>query len=219
MASHHGSCKPTCFILIIIIETSCIHRLTWGVSSIFLGAYAILRWLNIPLIVQAQLFGFLCFLCWGQVRCVALSSLSSIHLILYFSASTMVSNAHVLVSITITVLLMATNGLLEYILVFTIKTRTGPSGTHGPTTVIGIIASVLLSVALLPQYWEIYKLKEVTGVSITFLLIDILGGVFNNLSLVFKEKFDVVASLTYTLVIVSSPSFFFSQNLLRFPFI
>ena len=84
---------------------------------------------------------------------------------------------------------------------------------------IGIIASVLLSIALLPQYWEIYKFKEVVGVSMTFLLIDILGGVFNNLSLAFKEKFDVVASMSYTLVIVSSPSFFFSYNLLRFSFI
>ncbi len=112
-------------------------------------------------------------------------------------------------SITITVLLMVTNGLLEYILVVVIKARNG-FNTHGPTSVIGIIASVLLSIALLPQYWEIYKFKEVVGVSMTFLLIDILGGVFNNMSLAFKEKFDVVASMSYTLVIVSSPSFLYN---------
>lgn len=106
---------------------------------------------------------------------------------------------------------MVTNGLLEFILVVVIKAR-NRSNTHGPTSVIGIIATVLLSIGLLPQYWEIYKFKEVVGVSMTFLLIDILGGVFNNLSLAFKEKFDAVASLSFTLVIVSFPFFFFSYN-------
>lgn len=112
-----------------------------------------------------------------------------------------------LLSVTITVLLMVASGALEYILIITIKAQHG-EGAQGPgTTVIGIIASILLAVALFPQYWEIFKLKEVTGVSMTFLLIDILGGVFNNLSLAFKEKFDVVASISYTLVIVRPLTF------------
>lgn len=33
--------------------------------------------------------------------------------------------------------------------------------------------------------------------------IDMLGGVFNDLSLAFKDKFIVLASITYTLVVVS----------------
>lgn len=111
---------------------------------------------------------------------------------------------------------MAGSGLLEFVLFIVVKTQSGAS-IHVFTTAIGIMASVLLSIALLPQFWEIYKLKEVTGVSKTFLVIDIVGGVFNNLSLAFKEKFDVVASISYTLVIVSTP--FFPHGLLSFPFI
>lgn len=36
-----------------------------------------------------------------------------------------------------------------------------------------------------------------------FMTIDMLGGVFNDLSLAFKDKFIVLASITYTLVVVS----------------
>ena len=57
-----------------------------------------------------------------------------------------------------------------------------------------------------PQYYEIYKYKEVIGISITFMCIDLMGGVFNDLSLVFKDKFDVVAGITYSLVVVCPTS-------------
>ena len=56
-----------------------------------------------------------------------------------------------------------------------------------------------------PQYYEIYKHREVVGISITFMLIDLLGGVFSDLSLAFKAPFDVIAAITYSLVIVSIP--------------
>lgn len=55
-----------------------------------------------------------------------------------------------------------------------------------------------------PQYYEIYKHKEVVGISIPFMAIDLLGGVFSDLSLVFKENFDVIAGVAYSLVVVSS---------------
>ena len=38
------------------------------------------------------------------------------------------------------------------------------------------------------------------------MLVDLLGGLFNDLSLAFKDKFDVIAGVTYTLVVVSHPS-------------
>ncbi len=53
-----------------------------------------------------------------------------------------------------------------------------------------------------PQYWEIYKHREVMGISMLFMFVDIAGGVFSDLSLAFKESFDVIAGVTYSLVIV-----------------
>jgi len=49
---------------------------------------------------------------------------------------------------------------------------------------------------------EIWKRKEVLGISMTFMTVDMLGGVFSLLSLVFKPSFDGVASVSYIVVIV-----------------
>ena len=57
-----------------------------------------------------------------------------------------------------------------------------------------------------PQYYEIYKHKEVIGISIIFMFVDFLGGVFNDLSLAFKDHFDVIPAITYSLVVVSPSS-------------
>ena len=53
-----------------------------------------------------------------------------------------------------------------------------------------------------PQYIEIYRLKEVRGISLLFMALDIGGGFFSLLSLVFKPQFDGVAALSYISVIV-----------------
>lgn len=44
-----------------------------------------------------------------------------------------------------------------------------------------------------PQYWEIYKLRQVIGISLFFLSVDILGGVFSFLSLFFRSDLDIAA--------------------------
>jgi len=66
----------------------------------------------------------------------------------------------------------------------------------------GIFSSIIISVALFPQYYEIWKHGEVIGISITFMIVDLLGGVFSDLSLVFKTDFDAIAAVTYTLVVI-----------------
>lgn len=95
-------------------------------------------------------------------------------------------------------------GGLEAGVVFAIR----PSYYNGNRRAVhffGIFSSILTTVALVPQYYEIYKRKEVIGISITFMVVDLLGGVFCTLSLVFKKKFDVLAGVMYSLVIVSAP--------------
>lgn len=46
------------------------------------------------------------------------------------------------------------------------------------------------------------------GISITFMAMDIGGGIFSILSLVFKEKFDVFGSITFVVVVASHPFLF-----------
>ena len=51
----------------IEVELMRLPRLLWGVSGVTLGVYAIVQDLNIPLILQPQLFSALSYVCWAQV--------------------------------------------------------------------------------------------------------------------------------------------------------
>lgn len=51
------------------VHASC--SLMWGIAAGFLGAYTLVLDLNIPLIVQPQLFGLFSLVSWGQVCAVA----------------------------------------------------------------------------------------------------------------------------------------------------
>ena len=67
----------------------------------------------------------------------------------------------------------------------------------------GLLSAILIVVGLLPQYWEVYRARAVLGLSYTFLLVDMCGGLFSILSLVWTEgDFDAVASASYAAVIV-----------------
>lgn len=48
-----------------------------------------------------------------------------------------------------------------------------------------------------PQYWEIYKYREVIGISLLFMVVDILGGVFSFLSLFFRNDLDIAAFVSF----------------------
>jgi len=85
-------------------------------------------------------------------------------------------------------------------------------GRTAPLKFFSIASSVTIALGLLPQYWEIYRRKEVVGLSMAFMAVDISGGVFSILSLVFKEKFDVFASIAYIVVIASYPFFIPRKN-------
>ncbi|KAG2011679.1 PQ loop repeat protein [Coprinopsis cinerea AmutBmut pab1-1] len=157
--------------------------LLWGFSSVFQGAYVIVQKINIPLMVQPQLFGFLSFVSWGQCQ--------------YYGHQ---RTRKVALFVTAAVVLLS--AILELALVLAVRPIKNDHTKDMILQFCGIFASILIAVALFPQYWEIYKLKAVIGISLVFISIDILGGVFNDLSLVFKEEFDVIAACQYTVVVV-----------------
>lgn len=67
----------------------------------------------------------------------------------------------------------------------------------------GLLSAILIVVGLLPQYYEVYKMRAVVGISYLFLLVDMSGGAFSILSLIWTEgQFDAVASASYAAVIV-----------------
>ncbi|KAI0642121.1 PQ loop repeat-domain-containing protein [Trametes meyenii] len=156
--------------------------LLWGFSGVPLGVYAITQNLNIPLILQPQFFATLSYISWAQCQHYGRKRSKLTSLIMFIVA-------------------VVFSAGLEVGMVYAIK----PAYHHGNMHAVqffGILSSVLIALALIPQYWEIYIRKEVVGLSVLFILVDMLGGVFSDLSLAFKEEFDVVAGVTYSLVVV-----------------
>ncbi|KAJ3544713.1 hypothetical protein NM688_g5710 [Phlebia brevispora] len=156
--------------------------LVWGLAGAFLGVYVIVQDLNIPLIVQPQVFGFLSLFSWAQ--CMFYDK----HISLPICTLMFIS-------------LIAVSGGFEAGMVFAVRPAYH-AGNIRPVQFFGIFSSVMISLALFPQYWEIYRRREVVGISILFMFVDMMGGVFSTLSLIFKTEFDVIAGVTYSLVVV-----------------
>ncbi|KAI0832058.1 PQ loop repeat-domain-containing protein [Trametes gibbosa] len=155
--------------------------LLWGVSGTMMSVYAITKNLNVPLILQPHLFCALTYLSWAQCQYYGRKRSKWMVIAMYIA-------------------LLAVSGGFEVGMIYAIK----PSyhgGNMRPVQFFGVFSSVLIALALLPQYWEIYKYKEVVGISVIFMLVDMLGGVFSDLSLAFKEDFDIIAGVTYSLVV------------------
>ena len=69
-----------------------------------------------------------------------------------------------------------------------------------------------------PQFYEIYKQRAVLGISLLFMVIDLFGGTFSIVSLVFKRQVDLLAAVAYSLVVVRpdrlNPAFLLQTNVL-----
>ncbi|KAI0653171.1 PQ loop repeat-domain-containing protein [Cubamyces menziesii] len=156
--------------------------LTWGIAGAFLGTYSVVQNLNIPLILQPQLFGVLSFVSWAQCQYYGRKRSKAASVAMFFAAVAIFAGFEA--------------GMIYAIF------PSYRAGNMAPVQFFGIFSTILISGALLPQYYEIYKYKEVVGISLLFMSVDLLGGVFNDLSLAFKDHFDVVAGVTYSLVVL-----------------
>ncbi|KAF8605845.1 hypothetical protein BDV93DRAFT_30286 [Ceratobasidium sp. AG-I] len=154
----------------------------WALSAPFLGVYAIVQNISIPIILQPQLFGALAALSW--IQC------------LYYGSNKSITYCAVLY-----VFFMTAMGGFEAGLSLVVR-KTDRAGDEWPTRVFGIMSALLIALGLLPQYWEIWKRKEVVGISMLFMTTDMLGGVFSVVSLVFQSQFDGVAAVSYVLVVM-----------------
>ncbi|WWD15906.1 hypothetical protein CI109_100330 [Kwoniella shandongensis] len=154
----------------------------WALASLFLGSYIVVQRLSIPLQIQPQAFGVLGAISWCQC--------------LYYSGR-LSRNKTIAVFVGFCVIFAGFEAGSVYAL-WAGQDR----GITWPILMYGYISAVLLAVALLPQYWEIYKLREVVGISMLFMIVDILGGVFSFSSLFLREELDVAAFVSYALVVV-----------------
>lgn len=148
--------------------------LIWVAGSIPQGTYLVVQNINIPLIVQPQLFSTFAIIAMAQC----------------WRYSHRVSPRKCIAGAVATGLIAGGLEVAFYVLCKLGEAR----GTSAAAKTMGIVGAVLIVAGLIPQYYEIWRLQEVRGISLVFLAIDCAGGVFSLLSLVFKSSFDGIAA-------------------------
>ncbi|KAK0519797.1 hypothetical protein OC842_007319, partial [Tilletia horrida] len=161
----------------------------WIAASVPQGVYFIVQTINIPLIVQPQLFCALAIVtlaqCWyfahglSRTRCILAS-----------------------------LLLGLVAGALELGFYYMCKRLSSEGARAAATEAMGLLGAIGLTAGLIPQYVEIWKLREVRGISFLFLAVDTSGGIFAIISLAFKETFDYIGALNYIGIVVAELGIF-----------
>lgn len=137
---------------------------------------------SIPLKIQPQLFTFFCLISWAQT--------------LYYPPFK-VSTRKLIFSVGLFVIVGV--GLEAGLIVWLHPLY--QKGKHWPMLVIGIIASVLLAVGLIPPYFELAKRQgRVIGINFVFLFLDSTGALLSILSVVFGTM-DVLSMVLYAIVL------------------
>ena len=118
----------------------------WALCGVPFGTYSIVQNFNVPIQVQPQCFMALCLVSWAQT-------------LLYSRGWRAWAVALLAVAVA------AVFAGVEAALILTIR-PIYDAGNETPVLVVGIVASVLLAVGLLPPYGEIWKRKgRVIGIN------------------------------------------------------
>ncbi|KAN0089397.1 PQ-loop domain containing protein [Hyaloscypha variabilis] len=169
----------------------------WAVCAVPFGAYSIAQNFNIPIQVQPQVFGTLCLVSWAQT-------------LIYHDRWPAWKASSIAGAIWL-VLCGA-----EAALILTLKPLYD-RGINFPMIILGVIASILLAVGLLPPYIEIYKRRgRVIGINWIFLTIDWMGAFFSLMALVAQNTFDILGGILYILCVFIEGGIFISHLIWRF---
>ncbi|VDC03075.1 unnamed protein product [Peniophora sp. CBMAI 1063] len=159
--------------------------LLWGLVGIPLGIYNTIQGNGVILVVQPQVFGVLCIISWAQCQ--------------YYDRRRSVAWCAWALAIIFALFVG-----LEAGIIFALRPpyERGERSADIALRFFSVLASVMLALALVDQYVEIWRHRAVVGVSLAFIFVDMMGGVFCDLSLAFQGQFDPWAGVAYTLVTV-----------------
>ncbi|KAI9137993.1 hypothetical protein BKA69DRAFT_1031867, partial [Paraphysoderma sedebokerense] len=146
----------------------------WILSCVGGTAYAILQRLSIFITIQLVFLGIFCAICIAQ------------HL--YYAMNySLLKSALWCIGIVVIYIGLITACYFAMVL----------SNSVILIDIFALSSPILVLVGFLPQYVTIYKSKTADGLSITFILMDGLGGIFFALSLAFRPgPYDVIAAVT-----------------------
>ncbi|CAH6718391.1 uncharacterized membrane protein [[Candida] jaroonii] len=164
----------------------------WAASGIPFSIYFLATDGSIPLRIQPQLFTFFCLISWAQALYYPPVQLPKKKLIPRVAS-------FVLISVGLEV------GLILWLRPLYRR------GIEYPMLIVGIIASILLAVGLVPPYFELWKRKgRVVGINFVFLFVDSLGALLSMCSIL-VGTFDVLSMVLYAIVLALELGIFGSQ--------
>lgn len=154
----------------------------WALSGVPFSIYFFGTDGSIPLRIQPQLFTFFCTISWAQA--------------LYYPPVQLPRSRSIL--LVGGFCLVAIGSEIGFILWLRPLHR---RGIEWPMLVVGIIASILLALGLIPPYFELWKRKgRVVGINFIFLALDSGGAFFSMMSIV-VGKMDVMSMVLYAVVL------------------
>lgn len=138
----------------------------WAVSGVPFAIYFFGIKGSIPLRIQPQLFTFFSTISWAQCLYYPPVRMNRMKALVFVAA-------FVLIAVGLEV------GFILWLRPLYLR------GIKWPMLVIGIIASILLALGLIPPYFELWKRKgRVVGINFIFLIMDSSGALFSLLSVV-----------------------------------
>lgn len=164
----------------------------WALSGIPFSIYFFAEDSAIPLRCQPQLFTFFCTISWVQTLYYPPVRLPRVRLV-------------TMVSVFLLVLVGAEVGFILWLRPLYRR------GIKWPILIVGIIASILLALGLVPPYLELYKRKgRVVGINFVFLAMDSAGAFFSMMSII-VGTFDTMSMILYAIVLAMELGIFMSQ--------
>ncbi|KAK6205659.1 PQ loop repeat-domain-containing protein [Scheffersomyces amazonensis] len=155
----------------------------WAACGVPFSIYFVGTSGSIPLQIQPQLFTFFCTVSWAQTLYYPPYQLPRKRMIFYVTS-------FVLISIG-----------LELGFILWLRPVYN-HGTHWPMLIMGILASILLALGLIPPYFELAKRQgRVVGINFVFLFMDSMGALLSMLSII-VGTFDVMSMVLYVIVLV-----------------
>jgi hypothetical protein len=153
--------------------------LSWAIAGVPLGVYNIVDDFNIALQIQPNILILLSLFTWSQCK----------H---YTEGWGMKKMAVVFVAIA-----MALGGV-ETGLVFALRLARS-RGYKWPSTLMAIIAALLLAGGVLRHYVDVFRTGSDAGISLKFAILDASGDVASLLSVVFQPHLSVLGLVIYGL--------------------
>ncbi|KAL4926605.1 PQ-loop repeat-containing protein [Aspergillus undulatus] len=151
--------------------------LLWAIAGVPLGVYNIADDFNVALQVQPNILIFLSLLTWSQCK--------------YYGAKWTLPHV-TLFAILIGAILAG----IEAGLVFAIRIAQD-RGQNWPSTLMAILAAVLLAGGVLRHYVDMFRTRSDAGLSLKFAVLDASGDVVSLLSVGFQASVDVLGFVVY----------------------